>query len=88
MTQKFVRQSDRFIIGLGYTVQYMGIKRCRTLRRFQKYKLTLVTKCTKKKLFLKNMLNWDFSVELRVYPFEYQVETGSNTGVSQLFIYW
>jgi hypothetical protein len=26
----------------------MGIKRCRILRRFQKYKLTLVAKCTKK----------------------------------------
>jgi hypothetical protein len=44
-----------------HIVDLMGIKRRRILRRFQKYKLTLGTNCTKKKLFLKNMLNWDFS---------------------------
>jgi hypothetical protein len=34
-----------------HNMDFMGIKRCRILRIFQKYKLTLVTKCTKKKLF-------------------------------------
>jgi uncharacterized protein YktA (UPF0223 family) len=34
-------------------VDFMGIKRRRLLRSFQKYKLTLVTKCTYKKLFKK-----------------------------------
>jgi hypothetical protein len=29
-----------------HNMDFMGIKRCRILRRFQKYKLTLVTKCT------------------------------------------
>jgi hypothetical protein len=40
-------------------VPFMGIKKHRILRRFQKYKLTLVTKCNFKKLFLNNLLNWD-----------------------------
>jgi hypothetical protein len=31
-----------------HNIDFMGIKRCGILRRFQKYKLTLVTKCTKK----------------------------------------
>jgi hypothetical protein len=58
--KKLVFLSNRFSIGLGHTEQYtikgwkfffnnldnMGIKRCRILRRFQKYKLTIVTKCT------------------------------------------
>jgi hypothetical protein len=34
-----------------HNIDFMGIKRCRILRRFQKYKLTLVTKCTQKKIF-------------------------------------
>jgi hypothetical protein len=38
-----------FIHNMGF----MGIKRDRILRRFQKYKLTLVAKCTQKKLFKK-----------------------------------
>jgi hypothetical protein len=42
-----------------HNVDNMGVKRCRILRRFQKCKLTLVTKCTLKKLFPQNMLNWD-----------------------------
>jgi hypothetical protein len=33
-------------IGVFHNVGLMGIKRRRILRRFQKYKLTLVTKCT------------------------------------------
>jgi hypothetical protein len=34
-------------------MDFMGIKRSRILRRFQKYKFTSTTKCTKKKLFKK-----------------------------------
>jgi hypothetical protein len=54
--------TEKFIVGLGHTVHTVhyirmeflnnldniGIKRRRILRRFQNYKLTLVTKCTLK----------------------------------------
>jgi hypothetical protein len=36
-----------------YNMNFMGIQRRRILHRFQKYKRTLVTKCTLKKLFKK-----------------------------------
>jgi hypothetical protein len=60
IAKKMFGPSNRFIIGhdfLGHALykgpkfvfhnmDFMGTKRCRILRRFQKYKLTLVTKCT------------------------------------------
>jgi hypothetical protein len=44
----------------------MGIKRCRILRRFQKYKLTLVTKCTYTKLFQKKHAELGLSQKGRI----------------------
>jgi hypothetical protein len=68
-SKKIVWPSDRFIIahdflghvlytGKGpnffiYNMDFMGIKRHRILRRFQKYKFTSATKCTYKKLLQK-----------------------------------
>jgi hypothetical protein len=63
--KKFFWSSHRFIIGrnfLGHALykspnffihnmDFMGIKRRRIWRRFQKYKLALVTKCTQRKVF-------------------------------------
>jgi hypothetical protein len=43
-------------------LNFMGIKISKILRRFQEYKLTLVTKCNApKNAITKNMLNWYFS---------------------------
>jgi hypothetical protein len=39
-----------------WTMGFMGIKRRRIVRRFQKYKLALASKCTYKKLFQDNFV--------------------------------
>jgi hypothetical protein len=60
INEKVFWPGDRFIVGqnvlghalyrgpkfFSHNMDFMGIKRRRILRRFQKYKLTLVTKCT------------------------------------------